>query len=224
MSNEEVYEPFMYNKVIFGEDGEKKNKISKLYDKIEKCSRCSAFNKKNTKVEDTTCVFPRGNCNADIMIVGQSNARPQAQYSEKEKFWPNVPFLHGSGEILNKCLLSAKLNREDIWLTNVIKAHPPGNRECTPDEVDNCKQYLLKEIEIIEPKIIICLGLAASKWFLKTECEVFRDCVNKSFNRLYHKIIPFYHPAYIYRQRSKIKEEKYVENFKLIISKSLERK
>lgn len=100
-------------------------------------------------------VFGAGNANADIMFVGEA---PGAQEDET-----GLPFVGRAGQLLAKLLGEIGLERKDVFITNCLLCRPPGNRDPLPEEIDECKPYLLKRIELIEPKVICTLGNYATK-------------------------------------------------------------
>lgn len=223
---EDLYKPFMYNNIIFGTDIGKRESIHKLYSSISICNLCPGLNSMSNKDEHTICVHPRGNVDSKIMIIGQSNAFPQSQWDAEKGYHPNVPFLYGCGALLNKCLIESKLTREDVWITNVVKAHPPGNRPSTKQEIKNCIHFLKDEINIIKPSIIITLGKDAFNviiaLYARDEYDNMQYC-SDNLGKHYPDIMvdnfifaPMYHPAYIMKL-SVTREIDYIQSFKNII-------
>jgi DNA polymerase len=103
----------------------------------------------------TKLVFGAGNANADIMFVGEA---PGANEDKQ-----GLPFVGRAGMLLNQLLEEIGIQRSDVFITNVICCRPPGNRDPLPEEIDACKPYLYKKIELIEPKVICTLGNFATK-------------------------------------------------------------
>jgi DNA polymerase len=103
----------------------------------------------------TKLVFGAGNANADLMFVGEA---PGAEEDRQ-----GLPFVGRAGQLLNQCLEEIGIQRSDVFITNVICCRPPGNRDPSPDEIEACKPYLYKKIELIEPKVICTLGNFATK-------------------------------------------------------------
>jgi uracil-DNA glycosylase len=103
----------------------------------------------------TKLVFGAGNANADLMFVGEA---PGAQEDQQ-----GLPFVGRAGQLLNQLLGEIGIERSDVFITNVICCRPPGNRDPLPDEIDACKPYLYRKIELIEPKVICTLGNFATK-------------------------------------------------------------
>ncbi len=211
------YRPFLFNEDIFGNDQRKINSIKDLYHRIVICNKCPGFNSMEIPGEHTLCVRPRGSVDAEIFIVGQSNAFPQAQYNKKYHNCPNVPFLLGCGELLNKCLKQIGKDRTQVWITNVVKAHPPGNRPSQPSEIANCLPYLIEEIKIIKPKIIITLGRDAYEAvsLISRIRKIYRDAILTPIQSpLGFTLLAMYHPAYI--NRSELDVNEYIKSFDIV--------
>ena len=134
-----------------------------------------------------------GNPNAGLMIVGEA---PGATEDEQ-----GLPFVGAAGQLLTKILAAVDLTREDVFICNVIKHRPPGNRNPTPDEVMACTPYLIRQFELIKPKAILALGTFAAQTLLETKLAIgkLRGQVHK-----YHGVplIVTYHPAALLRNPS----------------------
>ncbi len=165
-------------------------KLKQLRDEVNKCQRCSLYSDK------TKYVFGEGNDNADIMFIGE------APGSNEDR--TGVPFCGRSGEILNELLESIHLNRGDIFICNILKCRPPSNRNPKPNEIIACTPFLDKQIEIINPKIICCLGNFAAKFIMeKFGLQNKVDGISKLHGKVFKmslltglvKIVPLYHPA-----------------------------
>jgi uracil-DNA glycosylase family 4 len=163
----------------------KKSKtIEELYDKIHNCKNCPlGFTRKNF-------VFGSGNPNADIMIIGEA---PGA-----DEDMQGLPFVGRAGQLLTKILESIGLSRNDVFICNILKCRPPENRTPMPSEIDECEPYLIKQIELIQPKFILALGLIAVDTLLKKKNRMgeIRGTIQN-----YHgvKMVVTYHPAALLR-------------------------
>jgi DNA polymerase len=103
------------------------------------------------------------------------------------------PFVGNSGKFLNELLGAAGLNREDVFITNVVKCRPPGNRDPLPDEIEACSGYLDRQIDAIDPDVIVTLGrFSMSRWFPGERISRIHGQPKKDGRRL---IVPMYHPA-----------------------------
>ena len=160
------------------------NTLDNLYDEIHTCLNCPlGKTRKNF-------VFGEGNPNADIMIIGEA---PGADEDEHGK-----PFIGRAGQLLTKILAAIDLTRDEVFIGNIIKCRPPGNRRPDPNEISECKPYLDKQIELIQPEFILALGATAidSLTGIKHKMGDVRGEVMD-----YHgiKMLVTYHPAYLLR-------------------------
>ncbi|KXK03179.1 MAG: Bacteriophage-type DNA polymerase [Chlorobi bacterium OLB4] len=106
-------------------------------------------------------VFGSGNPNADIVVVGEA---PGADEDEQ-----GLPFVGRAGQLLTKILASIELERDQVYICNILKCRPPGNRNPEIDEIESCEPYLKKQIELINPKLILALGKFAAQTLLQTK-------------------------------------------------------
>lgn len=138
----------------------------------------------------TNFVFGVGNPEADLVLVGEA---PGADEDLKGE-----PFVGRAGQLLNKILEAINFKREEVYICNILKCRPPNNREPLPDEVTQCEPHLWKQLEIIKPKLILCLGRVAAQVLLKTN-----DSLTKLRGTMhdYHgiKLMVTYHPAALLR-------------------------
>jgi DNA polymerase len=134
-----------------------------------------------------------GNPNADLMVVGEA---PGATEDEQ-----GLPFVGAAGQLLTKILASVNLPREDVFICNVLKHRPPGNRNPMPDEVTACSPYLLRQFELIQPKAILALGTFAAQTLLQTKLAIGK--LRNQVHRFYGvPLIVTYHPASLLRNPS----------------------
>jgi len=143
-------------------------------------------------------VFGEGNPHADILIIGEG---PGATEDSTGK-----PFVGRSGELLSKMLGNVLgLSRKDVYITNIVKCRPPNNRTPTPTEAHTCQPYLLKQIELIKPKLILTLGATAYHYLTGDDTGItkVRGSIHKHGNAT---LIPTYHPSYLLRNPSAKKE------------------
>ncbi|TAK66640.1 MAG: uracil-DNA glycosylase [Bacteroidetes bacterium] len=138
----------------------------------------------------TNFVFGVGNPNADVMFIGEApGADEDAQ---------GIPFVGRAGQLLTKIIEAVQMKRDDVYICNILKCRPPNNRDPEPAEMETCTPYLYKQIEIIKPKFIICLGRISAQWILKTNSSLggMRGKVH-DFHGI--KLIVTYHPAALLR-------------------------
>lgn len=138
----------------------------------------------------THVVFGTGNQKADLMFVGEA---PGAEENRTGK-----PFVGRAGQLLTKIIQSTGLTRDDVYIANVLKCRPPGNRNPKSNEIEQCEPYLLRQIDLIEPKVICALGTFAAQILLRTD-----ERISKLRGNFYNchgtKVMPTYHPAYLLR-------------------------
>lgn len=134
----------------------------------------------------TQVVFGAGSPDADVLIVGEA---PGQQEDEQ-----GIPFVGRSGQLLVKLLGEVDLQREDVYITNVAKCRPPANRDPRPDEIDACKGYLVRQIELIDPTVVITLGNFSTKLLLRTTTGItrMRGTAYEWWGRF---LVPTFHPA-----------------------------
>jgi uracil-DNA glycosylase len=123
--------------------------LDELEGMIHDCTKCDLWRSR------TNFVFGTGNPHATFMVVGEA---PGADEDAQGK-----PFVGRAGQLLNKILEAIHFKREDVYIANILKSRPPGNRKPNPEEVEACLPYLKKQVELIKPKIILCLGLTAAE-------------------------------------------------------------
>lgn len=131
-------------------------------------------------------VFGDGSATADVMIVGEGPGQAEDEQG--------VPFVGRSGQLLTKLLGEIELRREDVYIGNVVKCRPPGNRDPRPDEIEACKGYLKRQIELIDPKVVMTLGNFSTKLLLNTTTGItrMRGIAYEWWGRF---LVPTFHPA-----------------------------
>ena len=153
------------------------------------CHRCDLGNNR------TNAVVGEGNLNAKVMIVGEGPGQTEDETGR--------PFVGRSGELLDKILAAVKLTREnDVFICNVVKCRPPENREPTLQEADACKGYLLEQIRLINPKIILLTGKTALRNLLGIK-EGITKVRGQWIERDDRWYMPIFHPAYLLRNPSR---------------------
>ena len=159
---------------------------------IGDCTRCKLHAMGRRQI-----VFGVGNPEADLMFVGEA---PGADEDIQ-----GIPFVGRAGQLLTKIIEAIGLARDDVYIANVIKCRPPGNRNPEPDEVDTCEPFLFQQIDIIKPKVIVALGKFGAQTLLRT-----LDPISRLRGRVYDyrgaKLIPTFHPAYLLRNPASKRE------------------
>ena len=156
------------------------------------CSRCKLHTLGRRQI-----VFGVGNPNADLMFVGEAPGADEDVQGE--------PFVGRAGQLLTKIIEAIGLTRQDVYIANVIKCRPPGNRNPEPDEVDQCEPFLFRQVDTIKPKVIVALGKFAAQCLLKTD-----EPISKLRGREYQYrdaiLMPTFHPAYLLRNPASKRE------------------
>jgi uracil-DNA glycosylase family 4 len=151
---------------------------------IQDCKKCRLWETR------TKLVFGTGNPNADIMVIGEA---PGADEDASGK-----PFVGRAGQLLTKILAAINLDREEVYIANIIKSRPPGNRRPMADEVEACEPYLFKQMEFIKPKFILALGLTSVNTLLRSDYRM-GDIRGKALDYRGATLIATYHPAALLR-------------------------
>jgi len=161
-------------------NAEKDMKWEELEARCKSCTRCSLSETR------TNVVFGTGSREADIMFVGEAPG-------EKEDL-SGVPFVGAAGKMLDKYLYAVDIDREKVYIANMLKCRPPKNRDPREDEQDLCIEYLREQVRLINPKIIVCLGRISAKRLIKQDFMI-----TKEHGVFYEKngftICAVYHPS-----------------------------
>lgn len=169
------------------------NKLSltRLRSQVKECNLCP-LHKTRTNV-----VFGEGNSKAALMLIGEGPGEVEDQRGE--------PFVGLAGQKLDEVLASAGIMREEVYITNVVKCRPPGNREPRSEEIERCRPYLEAQIALINPQIILALGNVPTRALLDTNIGI--TTLRGQFKRWRGEIdiFPIFHPSYLLRYPSREK-------------------
>jgi DNA polymerase len=166
---------------------ERQELLEELRHEALECRRCSLARTR------TKLVFGAGSANAELMFVGEAPG-----YHEDQQ---GIPFVGRAGQLLTKIIQAIGLTREEVYIANILKCRPPQNRNPTAEETINCYPYLLRQINIIKPKVVVALGGVAAKKLLKTERPTGR--LRGEFHDFQGtRLIVTFHPAYLLRSPS----------------------
>jgi DNA polymerase len=158
--------------------------LSDLNSRICSCLKCPLG---STRIK---FVFGVGNPNADIVFVGEAPGADEDAQGE--------PFVGRAGQLLNKILEAIHFKRDEVYICNILKCRPPNNREPQPDEIEQCEPYLWKQLELLQPKIIVCLGRVAGQTLLRST-QSLGDLRGKVHTYRGIKLVVTYHPAALLR-------------------------
>ena len=164
---------------------ERREALKLVYEQARGCTRCPEFVATRTQV-----VFGAGNADADLMFVGEA---PGANEDRMGR-----PFVGQAGKLLDQLLVEVGLERGDVFISNVLLCRPPGNRDPHPVEIENCQEYLFRELELIQPRVVCTLGNFATKLLRGDNTGITRvhgrDEVRVVGTRAV-RLYPLYHPA-----------------------------
>jgi DNA polymerase len=160
------------------------NSLDDVRAAVAQCTRCPLY------ATALNHVPGEGNHNADFMVVGEAPGQTEDEQGK--------PFVGRAGQLLTQILEAIQLKREDVFICNVLKHRPPGNRNPEPDEVKACSPYLIRQIELVQPKVILALGTFSAQTLLETKTPIgkLRGQVHE-----YHgvPVVVTYHPAALLR-------------------------
>ncbi len=156
----------------------------KLREECESCKGCALHQTR------TNCVFGTGNENADILFVGE------APGDNEDK--TGIPFVGRAGKLLDQYLFAVDIPRESVYIANILKCRPPQNRDPLPAEEDACMEYLRRQVRLIKPKMIVCLGRISAMRLIKPDFKITKEH-GVWFEKGNFLITAVYHPALLLR-------------------------
>jgi len=163
---------------------ERRERLVALYREVETCTRCPLHETR------TKAVFGAGNADAELMFVGEA---PGAEEDRQ-----GLPFVGRAGQLLNQLLGEIGLAREDVFIANVLKSRPPGNRDPQPLEIAACEPYLFEQVRLIEPKVVCTLGNFATKLLTGSPVGITKVRGTPQLHELGGRnvfLLPLLHPA-----------------------------
>ncbi len=159
--------------------------LAAIRDDLGDCTRCKLHTQGRTQI-----VFGVGNATADLMFVGEAPGG--------DEDIQGVPFVGRAGQLLTKMIEAMGLARDDVYIANVLKCRPPGNRNPEPDEIAQCEPFLFRQLASVQPKVVIALGAFAARTLLKTDAPISR-LRGRVFDYRGAKLIPTFHPSFLLR-------------------------
>lgn len=182
---------------------ERRAELVELYKEVQACTRCPLHETR------TNAVFGAGDADAGLMFVGEA---PGAEEDRQ-----GLPFVGRAGQLLNELLEEIGLSREDVFIANVLKSRPPGNRDPQPGEIEACKPYLFEQVRLIEPRVVCTLGNFATKLLSGNPAGITRVRGTPQVRQLGACtvfLLPLFHPAA--GLRTPAVKETLREDFKLL--------
>ncbi len=173
---------------------DKRRALQMLAEEVAGCQKCAplAASRRQT-------VFSDGSPDAEICFLGEAPGEDEDRQG--------LPFVGAAGQLLDKIIAACGLERSEVYICNILKCHPPANRTPQPDEAHNCLPYLQRQLAVVQPKTIVCLGGTAAKYLLNTTKSL-RELRGKFHEYQGIKVMVTYHPSYLlpHRDPSKKKE------------------
>jgi uracil-DNA glycosylase len=164
---------------------ERREELKAVYQQASACTRCPQL--AGTR---TTVVFGSGNADAELMFVGEA---PGANEDKQ-----GLPFVGQAGRLLEQLLNEIGLSRSDVFICNVLKCRPPGNRDPLPQEIESCQEYLYRQLELIEPRVVCTLGNFSTKLLREDPLGITRLHGRAEVRRIGPRTVrlyPLFHPA-----------------------------
>ncbi len=166
----------------------KEKELNKIYDECKNCTACPLHQSR------TNVVFGKGNPNSSLLFIGEA----PGQHEDEQ----GLPFVGASGKLLDKYLDAVDLSLDDVYIANILKCRPPNNRDPKEDEEQACIGYLRQQLEIIRPKIIVCLGRIAAYKIIKPDFKITQEH-GKWFKKGEYLMTAVYHPSALLRDPRK---------------------
>jgi DNA polymerase len=181
------------------------HELTLLAQKCSQCTRCPELAATRTQT-----VFGVGPVGAELVFVGEAPGADEDRLGE--------PFVGTAGQLLNRIIAACGMRREDIFICNILRCRPPGNRQPKPEEADNCREYLDRSIELVRPKAICCWGAVAAQNLLGTKAGI-----TKLRGRFYEyqgiPVLCTFHPAALLEGRSPEKKKDVWEDMKMLLNR-----
>jgi DNA polymerase len=161
-----------------------------LKERVRACDKCELCQTR------TNVVFGQGSVNTPLVFVGEGPGEDEDHQG--------LAFVGRAGQLLTRILAAGGISREDVFITNVVKCRPPGNRTPVPEEMMRCGDFLEAQLLLLRPKILVCLGATAAKWILKTT-EGITGLRGRWIEWRGMEVFPMFHPSYLLRDDSRRK-------------------
>lgn len=194
-----------------GSVADKAGLLAPIRERVRVCTKCP-----HLACSRTQTVFGVGNPDADLMFVGEAPGADEDRQGE--------PFVGRAGQLLTKILKAMGFPREDVYIANILKCRPDtpagsfGNRAPTPQEMETCRPYLIEQINIIQPKVVVALGAVAVEGLLGTRGTM-RDLRGRWHSYNDTPLMITYHPAYLLRNQSPSEKRKVWEDMLLVLER-----
>lgn len=171
----------------------------------DECNGCTACELHKTR---TNCVFGTGNENADLLFVGEAPGENEDK--------TGIPFVGRAGQLLDRYLYAVDIPRDSVYIANILKCRPPKNRDPLPSEEDACMDYLRRQVKLIRPKIIVCLGRISAMRLIRPDYKITKEH-GEWIQKGDFLVTAVYHPALLLRDPRR--KEEMMEDMKKIKQK-----
>jgi DNA polymerase len=161
-------------------------RLGQLAEEVAACTRCSLHQGR------TQSVFARGSATSGLVFVGEGPGEEEDRQGQ--------PFVGPAGQLLDRMIAAMQLSRDDVYVCNIVKCRPPRNRKPELEEMNQCMPYLVEQIGLLQPKIIVALGATAAQGLLGTAEGIMRLRGQWKLYRGSIPVMPTFHPAYLLRQ------------------------
>ena len=183
----------------------RRHELSVLAAEVAGCTKCSELASTRTQT-----VFGVGPLDPELCIIGEAPGADEDKQGE--------PFVGAAGQLLNKILAASGFRRDEVYIANILKCRPPANRPPKPEESDNCKPYLERQLALIRPRFIVAMGGTAAQNLLKTKVPLGK------LRGQFHEycgipVVATYHPAYLLPHRAPEKKKDVWEDMKMLVAK-----
>ena len=178
-----------------------------LSDKVAICTKCKELSESRTQT-----VFGDGNPNTKIMFLAEAPGQVEDETGHV--------LVGPAGKMFTNILTACGINREDVYLCNILKCRPPGNRTPYPAEANNCRPFLDLQIKVINPQIIVCLGAVAAQNLLQTTTKISQlrgQCYDYEAGNVKIKVVCTFHPSYVLRNNNDETKRKVWDDMQLVI-------
>src|SRR5262245_53458495 len=171
---------------------QRRHELTVLAEAVAGCTRCAELAEKRTQT-----VFGVGALDAEICFIGEAPGFEEDRQGE--------PFVGPAGQLLNRIIAACGMKREDVFICNILRCRPPGNRQPLPNEAANCREWLERTLELVRPKYICCLGATAAQYLLGTASSIGK-MRGKFYDYKGIRVMCTYHPAFLLRSPERKKD------------------
>ncbi len=176
-----------------------------LSEEVKACTKC-----KELAATRTQTVFGVGPLDAEVCFIGEAPGADEDRQGE--------PFVGAAGQLLNRIIAACGMKREEVYICNILRCRPPGNRTPRADEAANCRPFLERTLDLVQPRYIVCLGASAANYLLDSKLSI-----GKMRGRFYEfqgiPVICTFHPAYLLRSASPEPRRQVWEDMKMLLTR-----